>query len=305
MRANTPLHAAARDGNNRTVATLLAFGADKDALDVDGNSPLFLAARHGHATATCTILDSGAGYGAWGSSSCTAFEEAAGRGHVGVLRAFTSHVSFGPSVVEIDSALALAVIKGEAGAVDVLAAAGGDVDQEDSDGDGKPHMAYAIGAGDWDVMRTLIRHGARVDVEYDGAGTLLTYACTSQRIGFWEAVDILLRSGADETTVDAGGKTCLQLLDEGGGFGFGRGLSGSSGDKERARLLLTRAPNDRAWRRRSWLVMLNSRALKGGEGCGTPEAEYAGEVEESLGSVVVRLIGLTPEGMFHRVVSFL
>ena len=49
MRASTQLHAAARNGNNRTVATLLAFGADKDELDAEGNSSLFLAARHDHA----------------------------------------------------------------------------------------------------------------------------------------------------------------------------------------------------------------------------------------------------------------
>lgn len=196
MIAGTPLHGAARVGNNKTAVTPLAFGADKDAPDADGNSPLFWAARHDHAVVTSTLLGSGAGYSAWGSSSRTAFEEAAGRGCVGVLRAFILHVPFGPSMVELD-ALALAVVQGHVGEVDVLAAAGGDVDHEDSDGDGRCHLAWAMSVGDLDVMRTLIRHGARVNAEYDGAGTLLTFACTSQRNGFWEAIDILLRCAAD------------------------------------------------------------------------------------------------------------
>ena len=310
MRASTPLHAAARDGDNRTVATLLAFGADNDALDADGNSPLFLAARNDHAVVTSILLDSGAGYSAWGSSGYTAFEESAGRGYVEVLGAFISHESFGPSVAEIDSALSVAVVAGHVGAVDVLAAAGGDVDQEDSDGDGGCHLAWTISVGDLDVMRTLVRHGARVDAQDNGAGTLLTYACTAQRNGFWEAIDILLRCGADETIVDGGGRSCLQLLDE------MRGVEGENygvpGDKERARLLLTRAPNDRAWRRRSWVVMLCSRAMIDEVdaayvygGSGTPRVEYDGEVGARLGSVVVRLIGLKPRGVFRHVVSFL
>ena len=304
MRASTPLHAAARDGNSKTVATLLAFGADKDALDAEGNSPLFLAARHGHALVTSTMLGSGAVYSAWGSSNHTAFEEAASRGYVEVLGAFILHVSFGPSVAQVDSALAVAVIEGHAGAVDVLAAAGGDVDQEDSDGDGRCHLAWTISTGDWDVMRTLIRHGACVNVEYDGAGTLLTFACTSQRNGFWEAIDILLRCGADETIADGEGKTCLQLLDEGDGFeGEHYGLPG---DKERARLLLTHAPTDRAWRRRSWLVMLRSRALEDGVEAGwVLNVEYAEGGGECLGPAVWCLIGLTPECVFRQVVSYL
>ena len=306
----TPLHAAARDGNNRTVATLLAFGAGKDALDADGNSPLFLAARHDHAVVTSTMLGSGAVYRAWGSSNHTAFEEAASRGYVQVLGAFISHVSFGPGIAELDSALALAVIEGHMGAVDVLAAAGGDVDQVDSDGDGGCHLAWTISMGDFAVMRTLIRHGALVNAEYDGAGTLLTYACTGQRNGFWEAIDILLRCGADETILDAGGRSCLQLLDDGNGF-VGEHYD-FPGDKERARLLLTRAPNDRAWRRRSWLVMLHSRALKDGVdavsmygGSRVSTVEYAGGGGECLGPVVGSLIGLTPEGVFRNVVSYL
>lgn len=36
----------------------------------------------------------------------------------------------------------------------------------------------------------------------------------------------------------------------------------AQGEVERARLLLSRAPADRAWRRRSWLVMLRGRLAK-------------------------------------------
>lgn len=70
------------------------------------------------------------------------------------------------------------------------------------------------------------------------------------------AADLLLRWRADETaTTDAGG-TPLQELDDLGCMPY------SQEELERTRLLLSRAPADRAWRRRCWLVMLRSRTEK-------------------------------------------
>lgn len=293
---STPLHIAANSGFNGMVVALLAFGADQDALDADRNSPLLLAARKGHAVVTSTLLSAGAGFKAWGSSGCTAFEEAAGRGDAEVLKAFTLHDLCSPDMREINSALVMAVIEGEVGAIDVLAEAGGDVNQIDSDGDGGCHLAWAMSTGNLKVMRALIRHGALVDVKDNGAGTLLTYACRIQLSGFWEVIDILLRNGADETIIDAEGKACLQLLDEGDGC-EGEGY-GFPEDKERAHLLLTRAPNDRAWRRRSWIVIFRSRVLK-------EESEAAPAYGGSRAPGVGYMGVLEEEGVFRNVVSFL
>lgn len=195
---------------------------------------------------------------------------------------------------EINLAMMIAVIEGEAGVVDVLAEAGADVDLGDSDGDGKCHLAYAPSLCDFDVMRTLVRHGACVDVKYDGAGTLLTYSCKNQKQGFAEAIYIMLRNGSDET--DAENKTCLQLLDE--EDGCGGEAHGFPEDRARARLLITRVPNDRAWRRRSWIVIFRSRVLK-------EESEAASAYGGSRAPGVGYMGVLEEEGVFRNVVSFL
>ena len=85
------------------------------------------------------------------------------------------------------------------------------------------------------------------------------------------------------------------------------------------RLLLTRAPADRAWRRRGWLVMLRSRILKAGGDGGAVGArsvkQRGGAGEETSGSgggkkgfdlsAAVEWLGGVDEGVFRKVVGFL
>jgi ankyrin repeat protein len=52
----TALHFAARDGNERLVRSLLAAGADVDAVDVFGNTPLWRAVNTGTGLAPMTEL---------------------------------------------------------------------------------------------------------------------------------------------------------------------------------------------------------------------------------------------------------
>jgi uncharacterized protein len=53
----TALHFAARDGNERLVRSLLAAGADVEAVDVFGNTPLWRAVRNtGTGLAPMTVL---------------------------------------------------------------------------------------------------------------------------------------------------------------------------------------------------------------------------------------------------------
>ena len=70
-------------------------------------------------------------------------------------------------------------------------------------------------------------------------------------------VDLLLRWGADETAFDDDGETPADALEN-----VREHRECSQDEIERVRLLLDRAPADRAWRRRGWLVMLRSRASR-------------------------------------------
>ncbi|KAG4433881.1 hypothetical protein IFR05_010640 [Cadophora sp. M221] len=52
----TPLHIAARDGNNSIVTTLLEHHPEVTAVDKDGDTPLHLAGRNGHSDVVETLL---------------------------------------------------------------------------------------------------------------------------------------------------------------------------------------------------------------------------------------------------------
>lgn len=108
-------------------------------------------------------------------------------------------------------------------------------------------------------MLTLLRHGAKVGARANNGNTPLHSACSGQFQGLEAAVDLLLRWGADETALNNHGRTPVKLLDSGGILS----LDCCSLDEiDRVRQMFARAPTDRVWRRRSWLVILRSRASK-------------------------------------------
>ena len=111
------------------------------------------------------------------------------------------------------------------------------------------------------AMHALLRHGATVTARDNLANTALHLACNEQVEELEVAVDLLLRWGADETALNDDGKTPAEMLDSGGEATDNRA---SEDEIERTRMLLSRAPADRAWRRRGWLVMLRSRAVMAG-----------------------------------------
>lgn len=170
------------------------------------------------------------------------------------------------------------------------------------------------------AMRALLDHGAAVNRAANPAGyrSPLHAVCFLPEKGVAEAVDLLLRAGADETELVLTGGVqqslgqLLFLLDPPLTFDC------PAAEKERARTLLARAPNDRAWRRRGWLVMLRSRrARRPAEAtcthgcCGhhgklkAARAEHAGGLGSRFGAVSEALIGLELEGVFRNVLGFL
>lgn len=288
---HTPLHVAAESGSTVMVSALLARGADKNALDISGGSPLIRAAEEGNLKVVNILLAAGADVEIRNDVDCSAFDRAARRGQIGVLKALVGHgADVNAAGVNTGcTALHRAATFGQVSAMDALIEAGADMEVKSSDG--RTPLCMAALHIRREAVRTLLQHGANADVRDFRGNTLLHLACRTRIQGMDTVVDLLLQTGVDETAVDNDGVTPAAQLLKPGTDSFGRGRS-SPRELERTRLLLDRAPNDRAWRRRRWLVMLCSRASRArtaagcddngdGSGHGATAADGRGESGDS------------------------
>lgn len=158
-----------------------------------------------------------------------------------------------------------------------------------------------------------------------------TAAARAGTLGTSEAVDILLRRGADETAVDNDHRTPAYLI----GSRLGEAQGSLAEDFERVRELLANAPADRAWRRRGFLVLCRAhysggrvrlgcktggKTTSGGEivakrtrsGCrraeqSRAEADWAGVASMlmGIGSDPVSLMGDGADIILEAIVGFL
>jgi len=174
-----------------------------------------------------------------------------------------------------------------------------------------PLLADAVTGGKAKSLLALLRHGASVNAQ-DGRGrTPLFCACYLKCEGLEAVVDVLLKWGADETIADKNGRTPASTLDM-IMLSDGRGCEASQDEIDRVRLLLQRAPADRAWRRRGWVAMLRARASRArteDAGCKVAKGD-GGEMEagdEVLRGAVDWLMGagMGSDGIFRTVVLFL
>lgn len=197
----------------------------------------------------------------------TPLDAAAVKGHLDVLRLLIAHGADLNTIQEESgyTPLHFAALSDQAGAVGLLIEAGAYIEGT-GNGVGTP-LLHAARACSRKAMLTLLQHGADLGVQTVHASrgactTPLHVACT-RRGGLEDAVDLLLRWGADETAMDNDGRIPAQILDllkQGVLFPV---LSHCSQEEvDRVRMLLARAPADRTWRRRGWLVVLCSRAAK-------------------------------------------
>eukprot|EP00752_Nemacystus_decipiens_P014367 g12779.t1 len=269
----TPLHQAAAAGHPAIVSALLASGVDTDVLDRrHGTTPLICAALKGRLAAVNALLAAGADFNMrerndGASLSASALDLAAFEGHIPVMNAIIRH---GADVNSRDddgcSALHSASRGNAEGAIEALIDAGAEIELEAHDGATPLHHAAYFGR--CKSMRALLRRGAVVGAHDKFGQTPLHWACRLKLRGMAAAVDLLLRWGADETAVKTSGETPAVWLDlDPVDNEHLNPIRCSRQELERTRQLLERAPADRAWRRRCWLVVLRSRAAKEGACC--------------------------------------
>lgn len=324
----TPLHIAALRNATSAVVALLEHNADTSKANNDERTPLHLSAEFGHVSASAALMAAGADI----TLRCednepSALDIAAAAGKVDVLKEM---MDYGADVNSVDSdgrtPLVIAVASNEAGAVDVLAEAGARVDAlVENNSWTSLHVAAEYLYPD--VVRTLLKHGARVnarDVDHHNDTPLHIAARQVGMEGAAEVVEALLERGADERSVNALNLTPADVAH--GQVGSGAGVSAE--DIAPVVKLLVRAAGNRKWRRRRMLILCYARGRKNLSLHGNIHPASAGASFTSLGvsagvggkmrrrgqrkgcklsfrGVATWLLEVEEEGLLRSVVSFL
>lgn len=178
----------------------------------------------------------------------THLHRAAQRGDIGAVRALVQAVDVNlRGGWRVESPLHAASRAGRSDVIACLVGAGAHTEVRDRNND--TPLLLAAWLGHSDAIAKLLASGARVDA--DGIPrSALHCACMQGHAG---CVSELLRGGADETVEDEDGNTPAQVI------GTMTESLERAGDVELIHEMLRRAPADRNWRRRAWLVMLRNR----------------------------------------------
>lgn len=281
---NLPLHFAAMFGHGLILSALLSSGGDGassiQATNISEQTPLFCAVASGHVDAAVRLLGAGADVHSripYDNSHMPMLHVAARAGYLEMSRALLSCGADATSISDngetaLHSAAHIYIPDGVAAyGVDqaevfrTLLDAGASVDSRDDSGWTPLHRLCRLPLSSIGSLEVLLDEGADVNALGGTGETPLHVACSWLNVN---AVKILLDFGTDLTAIDKHGNTLAEAL----GISFppdGEDDGATLARKhERLRDMLARAPANRAWRRRSWLVMCRSRSISQQHGIG-------------------------------------
>jgi ankyrin repeat protein len=203
----TALHWASANGQGDVIDTLLAAGADINAMDSDDNTVLHLAATVGHLSCVQALLrrkDEIEDIDARGGSDTTALHGAASQGHVEVMEALlAAGTDINAKVGNGATALRLAAEYGHLSCVQALLRRKDEI--EDIDARGKGDATALHGAaieGHVEIMEALLAAGANINAKVDNGATALVFAAEN---GHLSTVQALLRRKDEIEEIDARG----------------------------------------------------------------------------------------------------
>lgn len=232
---------AARRGFSTVVEACLEVGVDPEVQDDSGRTPLMLAVEQGHEAIVQSLLHAGAHIHTRDKEGMLPLMLAAARGDV----ALTQLLLANGANADFGAPLQVATLWGHGDCVDVLLAAGADVDvQEEKQGrtplmsaaahsrralvqrflkegakieardrQGGTALWHAVRADDAHIIEQLLEEGAEVDGHDNEGRTSLLYAATR---GSEAAVKKLLELGANPEARDKGDRTPFMLAAERG-----------------------------------------------------------------------------------------
>ncbi|CAM9462047.1 unnamed protein product, partial [Ectocarpus fasciculatus] len=252
-----------RKDAHAAIVVLLKHGANAN-MRIHGNhgDPLLLCAAEVNsvpaveallaAGADVNGLDDGANF----TEKLTALHVSAKHNHPGVLKALLRNAADTEmQTLHGRTPLHVAAKGGHVKSIDALVDGGAKVDVQDENGRTPLHIACAN--LECSTIHALLRSGA--DIQAVDSCQYSPLHCAVRRIegrdsvfDVAHSVNLLLRWGADENAVDWHGKSAGGILQE---YSANHWLP----DPTLVRLLVSTAPQDKAWRRRGWLVLCRAR----------------------------------------------
>ena len=203
------LHDAAETGDVEEFVTLATFGRDADAFDMDDCTPLHYAARFGQDEMIEHLLAHGVNNLAVNRQGGTALHEAASSGHVTATRLLLEQLPLevdGPDG-EGKTPLHVAAYAGQPGVVRLLLDYGFSV--EPGDQFGRTALHYAAMYGHSAAARILVEGGANVNANSPVFGSPLHEAVGHDRAGVTQL--LLSCDGIEVNARDMGGNTPFHL----------------------------------------------------------------------------------------------
>jgi len=218
--ARTCLHLAASEGNLSIVEQLVQLDAAVNAKDRWGGTPLRDAVREGHMEVAKALSRLG---GTLGYNEAETSGELCELARQGSLDKLTTMLACGVSVNAADydrrTCLHLAASEGNIHAVEMLLNSGADVNFQDRWG-GTP-LSDALREGHRVVANLLQERGGDLGMD---TLTMAMALCEHARLGKLEALEDLLRCGADPTAVDYDERTALHIAAAEGQKGIAQSL---------------------------------------------------------------------------------
>ncbi|CAM9452242.1 unnamed protein product [Ectocarpus sp. 12 AP-2014] len=239
-----PLHLAIKGGHARIAKDLLLSGANPIQAGSNDDFPINLAAGHGLDEVVLALVQKGVDLNCPNRRGETPLGEAVSGDHAATMKVL---LAAGADPNYCGNLLHFAAVANKAAAISVFIEAGVDVEGRTSRGRTPFHLA--AGSGSRAAMLALLQLGVNVNSKDNEEFTPLHSACS---FGHHDAADLLLRWGADETAVNSQGETVFSMVRQ--------EIAIATTEARRRPLeviskLLARAPQDRAWRRRGFLVL--------------------------------------------------
>lgn len=221
---------AAIRGQVGVLETLVRHGADVRSSCPCGYTPLHYAAISNSVGAIDFLVGLGADVDAKENiSGYTPLHEASSRGLCEAIAALLQHGAVMDNVDKKGATpLVLAIRYCKLSSVDVLVDAGADVNRRNEIDDLTP-LDVAISCGKLDMIKVLLRHGARVDAVNSSGITALHYAAGLGEPGLIHA---LVKAGADVSSKGPLGRTPIYLASIWGSAATIFALTQDEADKE-------------------------------------------------------------------------